>query len=49
MWINPDPGTFGLASPPTPTITATSGSDITANQIASFVLFQRSGTAEPAV
>ena len=49
LWINPNPATFGAASPPAPTITALTGNDITANSIASFVFFQRSGTPEPAV
>jgi len=49
MWINPAPASFGAASPPIPTVTALTGSDITANSIASFVFFQRAGTPEPAV
>jgi hypothetical protein len=48
MWLNPDPSTFGAPVPPPPTLTATSGSDISANQIASFVFFQRGSTVEPA-
>lgn len=42
MWINPATNTFGAGSPPTPTLTATSGPDITSDQIASFVYTQRS-------
>ncbi len=48
LWINPNPADFGAANPPSPTLTATLGSDITANQIASFVFFQRSDVVEPA-
>jgi hypothetical protein len=40
LWINPSASTFGLAES-TPTLTATSGADMTANQIASFVFLQR--------
>lgn len=48
LWINPKPVDFGAANPPPPTLTATSGADITSDQIASFVFFQRSATVEPA-
>jgi hypothetical protein len=41
LWINPDPATFGAASPPSATLTTTAGNDISANQIASFVFFRR--------
>jgi hypothetical protein len=47
LWINPDPSTFGQASPPPANVTSTAGNDITPS-IASFVLFQRPGTPEPA-
>jgi hypothetical protein len=46
LWINPSASTFGSANPPTPTLTSTAGNDL--GQLASFVLFNRSG-AEPAV
>jgi hypothetical protein len=48
LWVNPDPATFGSVNAPTPSATATTGNDITANSIASFVFFQRSSTLEPA-
>ena len=48
LWINPNPADFSAADPPAPTLTATAGSDITANSIASFVLFQRDAANEPA-
>ncbi len=38
LWINP---TIGSAIPPTPTLTAPTGGDITLGQVASFVLFDR--------
>ena len=41
LWVNPDPATFGASTPPVPTLFATSGNDISANQIASFVFFRR--------
>ena len=47
LWINPSQSSFGAAVAPAATLTASSGADITANQIASFVLFQRSTTVEP--
>lgn len=50
LWINPDPVDFGASNPSSPaTLTATSGPDVTANQIASLVFFQRTGGAQPAV
>ncbi len=48
LWINPAAIHFGASNLPPPTLEATGGSDITANQIYSFVLFQRSDTIEPA-
>jgi hypothetical protein len=51
LWINPSPSTFGAASPPPPTLVASTGTDPTntyahVSQFASFVLFQRgSGNA----
>jgi Immunoglobulin I-set domain. len=48
LWINPSPAFFGSATPPPATLTATTGNDITADQIASFVFFQRSAIVEPA-
>ncbi len=44
LWINPDPATFGAVTSPPATISTNEGTDITANQIASFVFFRR-GTA----
>ncbi len=38
LWINPDPATFGVANVPTATLTAAAGTDISASQIASFLL-----------
>jgi hypothetical protein len=43
MWINPDPSTFGSATPPTPDITNNIGVDLQssgANQIESFLFRQ---------
>ncbi|EEF61804.1 immunoglobulin domain-containing protein [Pedosphaera parvula] len=51
LWINPDPTTFGAGLAPAPTLSTTSGTDITANQIASFLFFRRgdaSATLQPA-
>ncbi len=47
MWINPSISDFGSNNAPAASATATGGADITANQIASFVLLQRSAN-EPA-
>jgi hypothetical protein len=40
LWLNPGAADFGSSLAPVPTLTATSGADITGNQIASFVFFQ---------
>ena len=48
LWINPDPSTFGSATPPPPLLVTSAGPDITANQIASFIFVQRS-TTQPAL
>ena len=48
LWINPDPATFGAAVAPPPSLVAGNGTDISANQIASFIFVQRS-TNQPAV
>jgi hypothetical protein len=48
LWINPSPTNFSAPNPPPAGLTATTGPDITADQIASFVFFQRSATVEPA-
>jgi len=45
LWINPDPSTFGNASPPSASLTNSPGTDI--SQVASFVLFDRNAS-EPA-
>lgn len=47
LWINPSSSTFGAASAPATPLIATSGGDITASTVASFLLFNRS-PAEPA-
>jgi hypothetical protein len=41
LWINPDRATFGTGTAPTPTLSSSSGGDITANQIYSFIFFRR--------
>ena len=41
LWINPNLSQFGAVDPPTPTLVASSGSDVTANQVASFVFLQQ--------
>jgi hypothetical protein len=47
LWINPDPSSFGSASPPAPTLTASlAGTDLAS--IASFVFRQGNATTEPA-
>ena len=51
LWINPDRSTFGSATTPVPTLTTTSGGDISSGTIASFVFFRRgsgNSTLEPA-
>lgn len=44
MWVNPNSSFFGALSAPTADMIATGGNDITANQLASFVVFNRAGT-----
>ena len=41
LWVNPSSADFAAAVAPTPTLSSTAGNDITLNQIASFVLFDR--------
>ena len=41
LWIAPPPATFGSATAPSPTLSSTTGSDISGAQIASFILFGR--------
>ncbi len=48
MWINPSATNFGTATEPPTTLITTNGSDLTANQIASFVFLQRV-SSEPAL
>src|ERR1043166_4726806 len=48
LWINPSSTDFGAPNAPAPSLVATNGSDISSDQIASFVFFQRSSTVEPA-
>ena len=38
LWINPSASTFGAATAPTPTVTATAGSDLNTSGIRAFVL-----------
>jgi hypothetical protein len=47
LWINPAASTFAATNEPATALIATNNSDITANQIASFVFLQRA-TNEPA-
>jgi hypothetical protein len=49
LWIDPAPPDLGADTPPPATLTANSGADISANQIASFVFLQRglNNTAQP--
>jgi hypothetical protein len=47
MWINPPIASFGTAQMPAPTLTATSGADISTSAISSFVIMNRN-SAEPA-
>lgn len=49
LWINPSATDFGAASAPEPTLIATAGNDIGANQIASFLFFRRAATVIPSV
>jgi hypothetical protein len=50
LWINPSMYDFGASIAPAPTLVATSGPDINANQIASFVFLQQglNNTNQPA-
>ena len=51
LWIDPDPATFGAAVAPASTLSTSSGNDISANQLASFVFFRRgdaNAAAQPA-
>jgi hypothetical protein len=50
LWINPSPTDFGSNPAPAPTLSATTGPDINANQIFSFVFLQsgQNNTNEPA-
>jgi hypothetical protein len=47
LWINPDPDDFGSTNPVSAPLVASTGNDIGANQIASFVFFQRTGGVQP--
>ncbi|MDB6123611.1 MAG: hypothetical protein JWQ71_2604 [Pedosphaera sp.] len=47
MWVNPNSADFGAANAPAGGLTSTAGNDISLNQIASFVFFDRNA-AEPA-
>ena len=47
LWIDPAPSTFGVAFAPAPTLTTSSGSDISSGAIQSFVLMNRDAM-EPA-
>ncbi len=38
LWVNPATNTFGAATPPTPTVTVTAGTDLSAPGIQSFML-----------
>ncbi len=53
LWINPSVGTFGDASPPTPLVTGTTGTDLAQNTtnapIQSFVFMQRTTGNQPDV
>ena len=51
LYINPDSGTFGAASPPATgaILTAAVGTDITASAVASFVLMSRIGSQPAAI
>ena len=44
LWINPDRSSFGSASQPAPTLTTTTGGDISSGTIASFVFFRRNNS-----
>jgi hypothetical protein len=41
MWVNPNSSDFGAAIAPAATLTSSAGGDVSLNQIASFVLFDR--------
>src|ERR1043166_7361384 len=47
LWINPDPSDFGSTNPVSTPLVASTGADISANQIASIVFFQRTGGVQP--
>jgi arylsulfatase A-like enzyme len=47
LWINPNPATFGSSDAPSPTLTTSTGGDV--SQLASFVLVQRPQPILPAV
>ncbi|MGZ4960949.1 MAG: hypothetical protein ACXWC8_00200 [Limisphaerales bacterium] len=47
LWINPGPDDFGSTNPISTPLVASTGTDISANQIASFVFFQRTGGVQP--
>jgi len=49
LWINPNPATFGAVNPPLSSLSNAAGNDVAADQIYSFVFFQRSDVNEPAV
>jgi len=47
LWINPDPATFGQATPPPISLTNVAGADL--DRLACFVVFQPPGGMQPAV
>ena len=49
LWINPEPADFGSTNPVSVPLVSANDPDITANQIASFVFFLRTGGVQPAV
>ncbi|HZQ46323.1 MAG TPA: immunoglobulin domain-containing protein, partial [Verrucomicrobiae bacterium] len=49
MWINPNATNFGTALEPPTTLVTSNGSDISANQIASFVFLQRATNEPPSM
>jgi hypothetical protein len=48
LWINPNPAEFGAPNSPPASLTNAAGNDVAADQIYSFVFFQRSDVNEPA-